>query len=185
MSEAGEIRIHPEPTPNPMTMKLISDRTVLETGSADFPSVQSAAGSPLAEKLFQIPGVAGVYVGRDFVTITKNDLSAWNNIVELAIDGLRSHLASGEPAVGESQTAHGADDNETAQRVREILDNEIRPAVAMDGGDITFVDYKDGVVRLSMRGACAGCPSSTMTLKMGIERRLQEEIPEIEAVEAV
>lgn len=181
----NDIRIYPEPTPNPTTMKLVTSVPVLAKGTMDFPSVEKAAKSPLAKKLFQIPGVRGVFLGSNFVTLTKNEYGAWNDIIDLAIDGLKAHLEAGQSVADTDVEPTVVDDDSLSQKIVQVLDNEIRPAVAMDGGDISFVSCRDGVVTLQMRGACAGCPSSTMTLKMGIERRLREEFPEIQSVVSV
>ena len=131
---AEEISIYPEPTPNPATMKLLTDQTLLEKGSADFPDPDSAEKSPLAEKLFQVPGVQGIFIGRNFVTITKNDSGAWNNIIDLAMDGLRQHLIAGDPILLDSFETSVTDDDEMTSSIKKVLDDEIRPAVAMDGG---------------------------------------------------
>lgn len=183
MSATAQIHIHPEPTPNPMSMKLVTNQRLLERGALDFPRQELADGSPLAEKLFQIPGVAGVFIGSDFVTITKNEFGGWNNIVDLAIDGIRTHLTDGLPVASEALAAQSGDLDEISQKISAVIDAEIRPAVAMDGGDVQFVAFRDGIVHLQLRGSCSSCPSSSMTLKMGIERRLKEEFPEIASVE--
>jgi Fe-S cluster biogenesis protein NfuA len=168
-----------------MTMKLVTNQRLLEKGALDFPSMELAAASPLAEKLFQIPGVAGVFIGSNFVTITKNEFGGWNNIMDLAADGLRTHLAEGLPIVGKAMEAQSAQLDEVSVGIQRVIDAEIRPAVAMDGGDIVFVAFREGIVYLKMKGSCSGCPSSTATLKMGIERRLQEEFPQVQGVQPV
>ncbi|HLV61419.1 MAG TPA: NifU family protein [Fredinandcohnia sp.] len=175
--------IRMEFTPNPRTLKyVIHERPLLPRGTANFPDAASAANSPLPLRLFSVPGVEAVMVGPTFVTITLEegaDAAAVHDGVHMA---LHAHLDSGEhpvdpAAVGASASA--ANDDPVAQRIREIIEEEIRPAVAMDGGDITFENFSAGIVYVNMMGACSACPSSTATLKMGIEARLREEIPEV------
>lgn len=170
-------------TPNPNTLKYVVARQLLPRGTANFQDKSAADGSPLPERLFGVPGVVAVMVGPNFVTVTMGedaDAAALNDGVHQA---LHAHVDAGEhpvdPAVLEQAAhAHG-DDSPTVRRIKEILDDEIRPAVAMDGGDITFENFQDGIVYVHMQGACSSCPSSTATLKMGIESRFREELPEV------
>ena len=183
------ILIRPEPTPNPMSVRYVVNRNWLDEGTANFPTVESVGErSPLATRLFAIEHIAGVMLGRNFVTVTSDDLGDLNAIIVATEKAIEEHDASGEPtligAADPQPELPGADDPVT-RRIVQIIETEIRPAVAMDGGDITFGSYTDGVVKLHLRGSCSGCPSSMMTLKMGIERRLKEEMPEIVSVEAV
>lgn len=183
------LNIYLEFTPNPNTLKFVIEKVLLEKGAANFPDAPSAAGSPLAQKLFGLQGITGVMIGRNFLTITKNDHSEWDDIHQNSMDIIRSHLENGEPIViGEAVSGpanHESATGEVELKIKKILDDEIRPAVAMDGGDITFDKYEAGVVYLYLQGSCSGCPSSTMTLKMGIESRLKELIPEIKDVVAI
>ena len=174
-------------TPNPNTLKYIVNRQLLARGAANFKTVADAGQSPLARRLFEVPGVEGVMLGRDFVTVTKGAGGDWETLNRLTTDYIKDHLTQGLPVVeGEIETGHaGAGDSEAEARIRQILDEQIRPAVAMDGGDITFERYEDGVVYLRMQGSCSGCPSSTATLKMGIETRLKAALPEIKEVVSV
>lgn len=185
------VNIQLEWTPNPSTLKYVVDTTLLPRGALNFKSKEAAAEkSPLAEKLFEIKGVEGVMIGTTFVTVTKGDAGEWDELndgVMLAIDG---HLSAGAPVLKaevleELTRAPVASGTAFEQRIREILDAEIRPAVAMDGGDITLERVENGVVYLHMQGSCHGCPSSTATLRMGIETRLREAMPEIVEVVAV
>ena len=182
--------IQTESTPNPATLKFLPGQTVLETGTADFPTAESAAGAPLPERLFAVDGVTGVFLGTDFVTVTKADGAAWDHLKPALLGAIMEHAQSGAPALGGGETAggHAAHDGEDAEivgQIVELLDTRVRPAVAQDGGDITFHGFERGVVYLHMQGACAGCPSSTLTLKMGIENLLRHYIPEVTEVRPV
>ncbi|MES1197608.1 MAG: NifU family protein [Pseudomonadota bacterium] len=187
--------IQTETTPNPQTLKFLPGRDVLGVGSRDFVSADAASGSPLAAALFAIDGVERVYLGGDFLTVTKAVAIEWPHIKPHLLAAIMDHYTSGRPVVGEvaSESADEAEivyEGEAAEIVREIkeiIEARVRPAVAQDGGDITFHswDQEEGVVRLNMRGACAGCPSSTMTLKSGIENMLRHYIPEVNRVEQV
>jgi len=179
------VNISAQITPNPHTLKFVVDRMLLEYGSIDFSNREKAATSPLVLKLYAINGVTAILVGTNFVSVTKSNMIDWTDLAEPVISTLQKELDGDSIGVDVSlltaaSTASGGTDIES--RIREILDNEIRPAVAMDGGDITFHSYEDGVVMLQLQGACSSCPSSTLTLKMGIENRLREEIPEIRDV---
>jgi len=185
----SDVYVSLEFTPNPNTLKYSVNRQLLNAGAANFTKKEDAeAQSPLAAKLFAVPGISGVMIGKNFVTITKTEEGDWDVVHKNASSLIETHLAEDGVVVHESALkvpAHKGGSSETEHKIREILDNEIRPAVAMDGGDITFEKYEDGIVYLYMQGSCSGCPSSTATLKVGIETRLKEAIPEIVAVEAV
>ncbi len=169
-------------TPNPNTLKYSVNRSLLEQGAVHFvKKTFDASHSPLASRLFGIPGIVGVMIGTHFVTVTKAEDGDWDEVHRLTTSVLEEHLAAGLPIVDLSrlQSGHQGGDTEIEAKIRLILDREIRPAVAMDGGDITFEKFEAGVVFVHLKGSCSGCPSSTMTLKSGIEARLKQEIPEV------
>ena len=179
--------IQTEATPNPATLKFLPGRAVLEGGTMEFTSADSAARSPLAVKLFDIPGVTGVFYGSDFVTVTK-DGSDWQHLKPAILGVIMEHYMSGAPLLADGQTAdaetHAEEffneaDTETVAIIKDLLETRIRPAVASDGGDITFRGFKEGIVYLDMKGSCAGCPSSTATLKHGIQNLLKHFIPDV------
>ena len=184
--------IQTESTPNPATLKFLPGRTVLKDGVADFPTKASAQKSPLAMRLFEIEGVTGVMLGADFVTVSKGQ-AEWQTLKPVVLGALMEHFTKGLPAIeGEVAAAplreeYDAADEEIVVQIKELLETRVRPAVAQDGGDIVFRGYEgsSGTVFLNMRGSCAGCPSSTATLKNGIENMLRHYIPEVNAVEAV
>jgi Fe-S cluster biogenesis protein NfuA len=181
--------IQTESTPNPATLKFIPGRIVLADG-ADFTSAEQAKISPLATRLFEIDGVTGVYFGPDFITVTKAG-GEWHHLKPAILGAIMDHFTRGEPLMteeaGSLHAAHDADDEdaEIIDQIKEILDTRVRPAVAQDGGDIVFHGFAKGVVYLNLRGSCAGCPSSTMTLKSGIENMLRHYVPEVVEVRAV
>jgi Fe-S cluster biogenesis protein NfuA len=180
-------RMHAERTPNPDSIKWVLGRTLVEGGaSAFFESAPSVDVSPLAARLFGVDGVLGVFLASNFVTVTKRSDIDWTDIAQPIVDAIKGTLADDGAALGPAWTPpeRGPEEGVVA-RIQQILDEEIRPAVAMDGGDIVFAGYRDGVVELYMQGSCSGCPSSTATLKMGIEGRLREVIPEVVEVVAV
>ncbi len=181
--------IQTESTPNPATLMFLPGQTVLETGTADFASVDVAASSPLARRIFAAGGVAGVFLGRDFVTVTKEDSREWSHVKPAILGAIMEHFQSGDAAIeGPAAAEHSEQDgpdSEIVSQIKELLDTRVRPAVANDGGDITFRGFDRGIVYLHMKGACAGCPSSTLTLKMGIENLLRHYIPEVVEVRAV
>lgn len=178
--------IQTETTPNPATMKFLPGVPVMPQGSADFRSPESAQNSPLAQRLFALDGVNGVFFGRDFVSVTKAENKDWTSLKTLVLHALMEHFTLGLPVMNEvTAAAENAQDDEITAQIRELIDTRVRPMVAMDGGDIVFDRFEDGVVYLHMRGACAGCPSSTATLKMGIEKMLRHYVPEVTAVEPV
>ena len=177
------IQITAEVTPNPNTLKFNVNKTLVESGSLNYPDKAKAKGVPLAEKLFEIPSVLGVMIGRDFITITKAPASDWKAVVPALTERIKSLLSSKEVLFPQgAQTSVSGGDTEIEKKIRQVLDDEIRPAVAMDGGDIIFQGYRDGVVTLYLQGSCSSCPSSIMTLKMGVENRLKSLIPEIREV---
>jgi Fe-S cluster biogenesis protein NfuA len=180
--------IQTEATPNPATLKFLPGRAVLPGATADFPDAQSAASSPLARRLFAVEGVTGVFLGDDFVTVTKTE-GDWAHLKPALLGAIMEHFASGAAVIeGEADSGHAEHDGPDAEivgQIKELLDTRVRPAVAQDGGDITFHGFERGIVYLHMKGACAGCPSSTMTLKMGIENLLRHYIPEVTEVRPV
>ncbi len=182
--------IETEGTPNPATLKFLPGRWVMQSGTADFASIDSAGRSPLAVALFDLPGVARVFLGSDFVTVTKTDAISWQQLKPQVLATLMDHFVANRPVVeGEAEAAAEEEirpeDQEIVEQIRELLDTRVRPAVAGDGGDIVFRGYRDGVVRLHMQGSCSGCPSSSATLKHGIENMLRHYVPEVVAVEQV
>ena len=181
--------IQTESTPNPATLKFLPGETVLRSGSADFPNRESAGRSPLAQALFEIEGVTGVFLGTDFVTVTKSDPASWQALKPLILGVIMEHFTARRPILldeGEdAEEVFAAEDGEVVAQIKELLDTRVRPAVAMDGGDIVFRGFEEGVVYLHMQGSCSGCPSSTATLKMGIENMLRHYIPEVQAVRPV
>jgi Fe-S cluster biogenesis protein NfuA len=184
--------IQTESTPNPATLKFLPGQTVLEAGTADFPSADSAGSSPLASRIYAVGGVTGVFFGTDFVTVTKSDEVDWEHVKPAILGAIMEHFQSGQPVIADGAPAaagghatHDGEDAEIVHQIKELLDTRVRPAVAQDGGDITFHGFDRGVVYLHMQGACAGCPSSTLTLKMGIENLLRHYIPEVVEVRPV
>lgn len=180
-------RMHAERTPNPNSIKWVLGRTLAEPGvTAHFDSPPTPDVSPLAARLFALDGVEGVFIASNFVTVTKRPDLEWTEIAQPIVDTIKAVLADGGDALGPAfERAERTDEGELVQRIRRILEEEVRPAVAMDGGDIVFAGYRDGRVELYMQGSCSGCPSSTATLKLGIEARLREEIPEVQEVVAL
>ena len=180
--------IQTEDTPNPETLKFIPGVLVLSSGSADFPNAESTENSPLATRLFKIEGVSRVFLSSDFISVTKNNQLDWNTLKPSILTGIMDHFSSGLPSVEGSieidELSNNSEDTETIKQIKDLLETRVRPAVAMDGGDITFCSFESGVVTLQMKGACAGCPSSTATLKMGIENMLRHYIPEVTEVRA-
>ena len=179
--------IQSEETPNPATLKFLPGRDVMESGTADFPDADSANRSPLAERLFQVEGVRGVFFGADFVTVTKDADKEWYLLKPAILGVLMEHFVAGRPIlIGPAEDATASqEENEVVLQIRELIDTRVRPAVAQDGGDILFSRFEDGIVYLQMQGACSGCPSSTATLKMGIENMLRHYIPEVVEVRPV
>ncbi len=177
--------IQTEPTPNPATMKFLPGLAVMAEGTADFADEDAASTSPLAHRLFAVDGVAGVFLGADFVSVTKAD-GEWHHLKPAILAAIMEHFTSGQPVIdadaapiAEGGGEHAEEDAEIVAQINELLETRVRPAVAMDGGDIVFHGFDKGIVYLHMQGACAGCPSSTMTLKHGIENMLRHYIPEV------
>jgi Fe-S cluster biogenesis protein NfuA len=189
--------IQTEATPNPATLKFLPGKEVLAAGTADFRDAESArAASPLAGRLFDIPGVLGIFFGYDFITVTKQDGPDWQHLKPAILGAIMEHFMSGAPvmASGGQAAADRADedgefydkaDSEIVVTIKELLETRVRPAVAQDGGDITFRGFENGTVFLHMKGACAGCPSSTATLKHGIQNLLRHFVPEVQQVEQI
>jgi Fe-S cluster biogenesis protein NfuA len=181
--------IQTEQTPNPATLKFLPGCAVMTAGTANFTEPRAAARSPLAEALFALPEVRGVFLGADFITVTKDGDGDWYRLKPAILAAIMEHFTAGRPvllagAEPEAATA-GEEDDEVVAQIRELLETRVRPAVAMDGGDIIFHDFADGVVYLHMQGSCSGCPSSTATLKAGIENMLRHYIPEVREVRPV
>ena len=184
--------IQTEQTPNPATLKFLPGCTVMGSGTANFADRDSAWRSPLAQRLFDLPEVGGVFLGGDFITVTKNGDSDWYQLKPAVLALIMEHFTAGLPvltAAAEGVAAeadrNAEEDDEVVAQIKELLETRVRPAVAMDGGDIIFHDFEDGVVYLHMQGSCSGCPSSTATLKAGIENMLRHYIPEVVEVRAV
>jgi Fe-S cluster biogenesis protein NfuA len=182
--------IETEATPNPATLKFLPGRTVMGTGTADFATPAAAERSPLASALFGLPGVARVFLGADFITVTKANEADWPELKPQVLGAVMEHFVAGREMVdGADELAPDEDvapeDQEIVAQIKELIDTRVRPAVAGDGGDIVFRGYRDGIVRLHMQGACSGCPSSRATLKHGIENMLRHYVPEVQAVEQV
>ena len=184
--------IQTEPTPNPATLKFIPGKTVLGDGTVDFRDKSEAGASPLALRLFDVDGVTGVFLGSDFISVTKSDGDEWQHIKPAILGAIMEHYMSGAPAIASGERPartppedYDAKDEDTVKTIKELLDTRVRPAVANDGGDIVFHGFKDGVVFLHMRGACAGCPSSTATLRHGIENLLKHFCPDVQEVRPV
>jgi Fe-S cluster biogenesis protein NfuA len=178
--------IQTEATPNPATLKFLPGRTVLTHGTLDIRDASTAAQSPLAERLFEIDGVTGVFLGSDFITITKSQ-GEWQQLKPAILGAVMEHFMSGAPVVRDETTVSAAaadeffesKDSETVATIKELIETRVRPAVANDGGDITFRGFRDGIVYLDMKGACAGCPSSTATLRHGIQNLLRHYLPDV------
>jgi Fe-S cluster biogenesis protein NfuA len=182
--------IQTEETPNPATLKFLPGRVVLAEGTREFRVAEEAEVSPLASRIFAVEGVSGVFLGHDFVTVTK-DTAEWPHIKPAVLGAIMEHYLSGAPVLVEGSAEDADDrnydeaDSETVAVIKELIETRVRPAVANDGGDITFHGFRDGVVYLHMRGACSGCPSSTATLKQGIENLLQHFVPDVVEVRPV
>jgi Fe-S cluster biogenesis protein NfuA len=178
--------IQTEDTPNPSTLKFIPGKTVMETGTVQFASIDDASSSPLARRLFAVDGIAQIFFGMDFVSVTKSENHDWFTIKPGVLAAIMEHYASGMPVIeGDHKPAaddNNEDDDDVVTQIKHLLDTRVRPAVAMDGGDIVFKSFENGIVTLYMRGACQGCPSATATLKMGIENMLRHYIPDVQEV---
>ena len=181
--------IQTEATPTPTTLKFLPGRAVLETGTLDLRDADEAAQSPLAERLFGVNGVSGVFFGSDFIAVTKAEAGEWQQLKPMILGAIMEHFMSGAPLLNTGSAEQSdadeffdAADAETVATIKELIETRVRPAVANDGGDITFKGFKDGVVFLNMKGACAGCPSSTATLRHGIQNLLRHFIPDVTEV---
>jgi Fe-S cluster biogenesis protein NfuA len=180
--------IQTEATPNPATVKFLPGQDVLKSGSAEFKSADAAAQSPLAKRLFSLQGVRGVFFGQDFVSVSKAEDTDWIMLKPMILAALMEHFSTGQPVVSESfyaQKSDAGEDSEIVAQIKELIATRVRPMVMMDGGDIVFESFEDGIVYLQMHGACSGCPSSTATLKSGIENMLKHFIPEVQEVRPV
>jgi len=179
--------IQTETTPNPASLKFLPGRDVLGTGTAEYRTSSEAEGSPLAERLFALAGVGGVFLGSDFITVTKSN-GEWQHLKPAVLGAIMEHFLSGMPVMREEPASEAGgefyedEDSDTVATIKELIETRVRPAVAQDGGDITFRGFRDGVVFLNMRGSCAGCPSSTATLKHGIENLLRHFVPEVREI---
>ena len=190
-AKAG-ILVYTEATPNPENLKFVTNKVLLPHESVDFPDETAAQQSPMAAELFTFPFVRGVFIANNFVTITKTPETNWHEVMPSLRDFVRNYAASGKAVVEEAylnslrekrRQEHADTDDET--KIKQLLDKYVRPAVEMDGGAIIFDSYEDGIVKLQMQGSCSGCPSSTVTLKAGIEGLLKRMMPEIQGVEAI
>jgi len=187
------ISIYTEMTPNPETMKFVANKLLYPGKSIDFPDAETAKPSPLAVELFGFPFIRAVFIASNFVTLTKTGETDWNDVIPSVRQFLKDYLEEGKPVINEEELAAvkqsssnevAADDDDVVKRIKELLDNYVRPAVEMDGGAIQFRSYEDGVVTLMMQGSCSGCPSSMITLKAGIEGMMKRMIPEVKEVVA-
>jgi Fe-S cluster biogenesis protein NfuA len=179
--------IQTEQTPNPATLKFLPGRIVMESGTANFPTAESAHRSPLAERVFGIDGVTGVFLGSDFVTVTKDAEQEWHVLKPAILGVIMEHFTAGRPVISseaEAAAESQGEDSEIVAQIKELIETRVRPAVAQDGGDILFRGFEDGIVYLHMQGSCSGCPSSTATLKAGIENMLRHYVPEVVEVRA-
>ena len=182
--------IQTEATPNPATLKFLPGKSVLGQGTLDIPNKEAATQSPLAERLFGLPNVSGVFFGSDFISVTKS-AGEWQQMKPAILAAIMEHYISGAPIVAQDAAPADADeffdakDADTVATIKDLIETRVRPAVAGDGGDITFKGYKEGVVYLHMKGACSGCPSSTATLKHGIQNLLRHFVPDVQEVRPI
>lgn len=178
--------IQTQDTPNPATIKFLPGEPVLKAGTAEFKSPDDAVSSPLAQRLFTLQGVTNVFLGQDFISVSKAGDTDWVMLKPMIMAALMEHFSTGQPIIIESKSpqedAGGEGDSEIVTQIKLLIEERVRPAVMMDGGDIEFESFEDGIVFLRMRGACAGCPSSTVTLKDGIENMLRHYVPEVREV---
>jgi Fe-S cluster biogenesis protein NfuA len=190
-ADEGELSmfIETEQTPNPATLKFLPGRVVMDSGTADFASLAEAVRSPLAERLFQVEGVQRVFLGQDFISITKTPDKEWFVLKPALLGVIMEHFIAGKPVLlagaVEAEDELTGPQSEVVAQIKELLETRVRPAVAQDGGDIIFRKFENGIVYLHMQGACSGCPSSTATLKMGIENMLRHYVPEVVEVRPV
>ena len=192
----GAMLIQTEPTPNPATLKFLPGETVMTAGTRDFAAPEDAEVSPLAEAIFSLGDVEGVFFGRDFISVTAAPGVEWRHLKPQVLGILLDHFSSGAPlfragsaagiaVAGDDEVGDEGEDADVVAQIKELIETRVRPAVAQDGGDIVYRGFRQGTVFLALQGACSGCPSSTMTLKNGIEGLLKHYVPEVEAVEAV
>ena len=183
--------IQTEQTPNPQTLKFLPGKVVMDDGTAFFQNIEESSNSPFAKRLFDVDGVEGVFFGSDFITITKSQSIDWQVMKPLILGSIMDHYNSGEETISKDKKNDNnslksdENDDDVVKQIKELLDTRVRPAVAMDGGDIVYDSFKDGIVYLHMQGACSGCPSSTATLKMGIENMLKHYVPEVQEVRPI
>ena len=183
--------IQTEHSPNPQTLKFLPGKVVMDDGTAFFQNIEEGSNSPFAKRLFKVEGVEGVFFGSDFITITKQQSVDWQIMKPIILSAIMDHYNSGDKTIDNPEKKENnslqqdENDSEIVKQIKELLDTRVRPAVAMDGGDIIYNSFKDGIVYLQMQGACSGCPSSTATLKMGIENMLKHYIPEIQEVRPI
>jgi|TARA_B100001741_G_scaffold305058_1_gene296836 Fe-S cluster biogenesis protein NfuA len=183
--------IQTEQTPNPQTLKFLPGKVVMDDGTAFFQNIEESSNSPFAKRLFDVDGVEGVFFGSDFITITKSQSIDWQVMKPLILGSIMDHYNSGEETISKDKKNDNKslksdeNDDDIVKQIKELLDTRVRPAVAMDGGDIVYDSFKDGIVYLHMQGACSGCPSSTATLKMGIENMLKHYVPEVQEVRPI
>ncbi|MDA0781708.1 MAG: NifU family protein [Rickettsiales bacterium] len=181
--------IQTETTPNPATLKFIPGESVLGSSTANFNSKEEAVRSPLATALFDINGIEAVFLGSDFISVTKNQDNDWSHLKTEVLTTIMEHYVAGKPVMSgdgsKASAESNEDDDEIVKQIKELIETRVRPSVAQDGGDIIFHGFENGIVKLEMHGACSGCPSSTITLKNGIENMLKHYVPEVESVEAI
>jgi len=178
--------IQTEATPNPATLKFIPGRDVMPAGTADFRDASAATNSPLATRIFSLDDVKAVFLGSDFITVTKHDAADWQVLKPAVLGAVMEHFTAGLPVIETSAVSTDAESNDPiVVQIKELIETRVRPAVAADGGDIVYRGFEDGVVLLEMQGSCSGCPSSTATLKHGIENMLKHFVPEVQSVRAV
>ena len=184
--------IQTEPTPNPLTLKFLPGRVVMQEGTAFYQNQDEAIDSPLANRIFKIDGITGVFLGSEFITVTKSNQTDWPLLKPSVLGAITDHYDSGEQTVKNNKQKEDSFDNndngndsEIVKQIKELINTRVRPAVAMDGGDIIYKKFEKGIVYLHMQGACSGCPSSTATLKMGIENMLKHYVPEVKEVRPV
>lgn len=189
MSQTAQapILVYTEATPNPQTLKFVLNKVLLPTDHADFPSEEEAQHSPLATELFGFPFVKGVFIANNFVTITKDEETMWQEVMTPLRDFIREYVISGKTVIADSfwqNRPSSSDADSLEEKIQNVLEKYVKPAVEMDGGAITFQSFDEGIVRLQLKGACSGCPSSMVTLKAGIEGLLKRMVPEVQSVQA-
>lgn len=185
MNPAELVTVYAEATPNPDSMKFVTSRNLIPNDSRDFRTKESATGNPLPEALFELPFVNGVFIMNNFISVTKNGDYEWFDLIPDLRNFFIEWLQEGKEIVGKPVTLSEEQETEIEAKIKQLLEDHVRPAVEMDGGAIDFLSFKDGIVTVEMKGSCSGCPSSTMTLKAGIENLLKRMVPEVQAVEAM